>query len=378
MSTQFHWFIPSGGDGRHLVHTATRERHGAGRGTRPPAADYLVQVACVAEHAGFDGVMLPVGSYAQDGWLLAAAMALETRRLRFLVSVRPGLELPTHFAQKAATLQKLSGDRLQLNIVAGSAAQEQRAYGDFLEHDQRYERAEEFIRLARAVWKGEALQHAGRYFMADVGRLSAAVCDPAPPVFCGGASEIAERVSVAQGDVHALWGETPPMVAERLARLRRLAADSGRDPLGFALRIHVIARPTAHEAWAEAQRLLGGLSQEVVDIAQRKLARSESVGQARMRQLHQGKRIDDVRALEVYPNIWAGIGLVRGGAGTAIVGSHAQVAERIEEYRALGVTAFLLSGYPNLEEARVVGTHVLPRLRAPQGDPGAADAAARA
>ncbi|MDM0087165.1 MULTISPECIES: LLM class flavin-dependent oxidoreductase [unclassified Variovorax] len=370
MSTQFHWFIPSGGDGRHLVNTAVRSVRGGSRGTRAPEVDYLVQVARVAESAGFDGVMLPVGSYAQDGWLLAAAMSAETRHLRFLVSLRPGLELPTAQAQKAATLQQLSGGRLELNVVAGSAAQEQRAYGDFLDHDQRYERAEEFVHLVRAVWRGRPLQHAGRYYMADVGRLGAAVTDPAPPIYFGGASEIAERVSVAQADVHALWGETPPMVAERLERLRRLTAAQGRPPLGFALRIHVIARPTAEAAWAEADRLLRPLSQEVIDLAQRQLARSESVGQARMRALHQGRRVTDALSLEVYPNIWAGVGLVRGGAGTAIVGSYAQVAERMAEYRALGVTAFLLSGYPNLEEARVVGAHVLPLLR-PRAAPAA-------
>jgi alkanesulfonate monooxygenase len=363
MTTQFHWFIPSGGDSRHLINSAVRSLRGGARSTRAPDFGYLVQVARVSENAGFDGVMLPVGSYAQDGWLLAAAMAAATRRLRFLVSFRPGLELPTHLAQKAATFQRLSDGRLQLNVVAGSSTQDQRAYGDFLDHDARYERADECIRLARAVWRGDPLQHAGRYYMADVGRLAAAATSDVPPIFFGGASDIAERVSVAQADVHALWGETPPMVAERLERLRRLAAAQGRAPLGFALRIHVIARPTADEAWAEADRLLRALSQNVIDIAQRQLARSESVGQARMRGLHQGRHVDNARSLEVYPNIWAGVGLVRGGAGTAIVGSYRQVADRIAEYRALGVTAFLFSGYPNLEEARVVGEHVLPLVR---------------
>ncbi|KAF1049176.1 LLM class flavin-dependent oxidoreductase [Xylophilus sp.] len=354
-TTQYHWFISSGGDGRDLAPTGERRlRQGA---------DYLVQVARASERAGFDGVMLPLGAYALDGWLLAAAMAAETTRLRFLVSARPGLELPTLIAQKAATLQRLSLGRLQLNIVVGSSSHDQRAYGDFLEREQRYLRAQEFVAVVRALWRGEPALHAGRFYTADVAGLAAARLAEPPPVFVAGASDLAEQVSSAEADLHALWGETPPMVAERIARLAGQSRAHGRPPVGFALRIHVIARATAAAAWEEAARLLRGLSPQLIASAQQQLARSESVGQARMRALHQGRAVDDVRALEVYPNIWSGVGLVRGGAGTAIVGSYDEVAQRIEEYRGLGVGVFLLSGYPNLEEAAVVGRHVLPRLR---------------
>ncbi|MET0349294.1 MAG: LLM class flavin-dependent oxidoreductase, partial [Rhizobacter sp.] len=215
--------------------------------------------------------------------------------------------------------------------------------------------------VMRATWTGGPVRHAGAHYLVDSPGLPAART-AAPPVWLGGASDAALQVAAARADVHALWGETPPMVAERIAELRALARNAGRE-VDSALRIHVIARATEAEAWAEAGRLLSAVPQSLVDVAQRQLARSESVGQQRMRGLHRGRTTSRVRDLEVYPNVWSGVGLVRGGAGTAIVGSHAQVAERIHEYRALGVNRFILSGYPNLEEAREVGDQVLPRVR---------------
>jgi alkanesulfonate monooxygenase len=142
--------------------------------------------------------------------------------------------------------------------------------------------------------------------------------------------------------------------------MRSLAAEHDRT-LRFGIRLHVIAREREEDAWSEAERLLNDMPQEQIDIAQRRFAKQESVGQQRMVALHNGKL--DMEALTVAPNLWAGIGLVRGGAGTALVGSYAQVADRIREYEALGLDTFILSGYPHLEEAYVVGEHVLPRLR---------------
>ena len=361
MTREFLWFIPSGGDGHHLVNTGVRSVRGGGRGSRAPDLDYLALVARVAEQAGFDGAMLPTGLTSEDAWLVAAALTADTRRLGLLVSARPGMELPTTFAQKAATLQRLAEGRLRVHIVNGGSSEEQRGYGDFLDHDQRYARSREFLQVVRAAWAGGPLRHAGAHYLIDGPGLPAART-AAPPVWFGGASDAALRVGAEQADVHALWGETPPMVAERLAVLRPLAEAARRRP-SLALRIHVITRDTEAEAWDEADRLLRAVPQSLVDVAQRQLARSESVGQQRMRSLHRGRTVRRVRDLEVHPNVWSGVGLVRGGAGTALVGSHAQVAERLEEYRDVGVDRFILSGYPNLEEARRVGEQVLPRLQ---------------
>jgi alkanesulfonate monooxygenase len=146
--------------------------------------------------------------------------------------------------------------------------------------------------------------------------------------------------------VYLTWGEQPEQVVEKLDRVRKEAAAAGRE-LRFRIRLHVITRDTSDEAWAEAARILSTVDQADIDRAQAGLAHSESEGQRRMRELHEGR----TDKLEIYPNLWAGIGLLRGGAGTALVGSYEDVRDRILEYHALGIDEFILSGYPNLEEA---------------------------
>jgi alkanesulfonate monooxygenase len=181
-----------------------------------------------------------------------------------------------------------------------------------------------------------------------------------PPIYFGGASPAAEAIAAEHVDVYLLWGEPPGWVADRVANMTRLARERGRS-MRFGIRLHVIARATESEAWGVAERLLADMPQEQIEVAQKRFARQESVGQQRMVALHNGKL--DMEALTVAPNLWAGIGLVRGGAGTALVGSYDQVVERIREYAAIGLDTFILSGYPHLEEAYVVGEEILPRVR---------------
>ena len=183
--------------------------------------------------------------------------------------------------------------------------------------------------------------------------------DLVPEVYFGGSSPVAGEVAARHVDVYLTWGEPPAQVAEKIAWVRGLAAKEGRS-LRFGVRLHVITRDTSEQAWAEANRLLDGFGTETVRSVQAGLARSESEGQQRMLALHGGSR----DGLEIHPNLWAGIGLVRGGAGTALVGNHEEVAERIKEYAALGIEEFVLSGYPHLEEAYWFGEGVLPRLAA--------------
>ncbi len=165
--------------------------------------------------------------------------------------------------------------------------------------------------------------------------------------------------------MYLTWGEPLAAVAEKIAWVRRLAAQRGRT-ICFGIRLHVITRDSADDAWREARRLLDALGEDVVTAAQAGLARSESTGQSRMLALHASHRADgswrDPRALEIAPNLWAGVGLVRGGAGTALVGSHGEVAERVVEYAALGIDEFVFSGYPHLEELYWFGEGVLPQL----------------
>lgn len=354
------WFLPTNGDGRHLTSSGLPKSGYLQQGERAPTLDYLRQIVRAAELGGFDAIMVPTASGFEDPWLITSVLAQEVRRLKFLLTLRPGLELPAFTAQRAATLQQLSDNRLQLHVVSGSSRFEQRSLGDFFEHDQRYARTAEFLQLFQAVWAGRGGQHYGQHYRGvDIAPFSPAL--QAPAIYFGGASPAAEQVAAQQAQTCLMWCEPPAMIAERIQRLRGLAAERGRS-LRFGLRVHVFAAATSEAAWHHVEQLLEEIPAGAIDQAQRQMAAYESVGQSRQNRLVQG-RGRAARELEVAPNLWAGVGLVRGGAGTALVGSYTDVLERIEEYRALGVDTFILSGFPHLEEAIHLGSELLPRLR---------------
>ncbi|SBT43579.1 LLM class flavin-dependent oxidoreductase [Micromonospora narathiwatensis] len=357
MPLTFHWFLPTYGDSRNIVGGGHGVPVGTAGGARPASVGYLGQIARGAEQLGFVGVLTPTGAWCEDAWLSTAMLAQVTERLKFLVAFRPGLLSPTLAAQMASTFQRLSGGRLLLNVVTGGESAEQRAYGDFLDKDARYARTDEFLHVVRALWRGAQVDHTGAHLHVEGARLSR-LPDPVPPVYFGGSSAAAGPVAVRHSDVYLTWGEPPAQVAGKLDWIRGLAAEAGRE-LRFGIRLHVISRDTTDEAWAQARRLLDRIADADVRAVQEGLRRSESEGQRRMSALHGGSR----DGLEVAPNLWAGVGLVRGGAGTALVGSHTEVADRIAEYHALGIDEFILSGHPHLEEAYWFGEGVLPILR---------------
>jgi alkanesulfonate monooxygenase len=323
---------------------------------REPTVAYLGQIASAVEELGFVGVLTPTGSFCEDAWLSTAMLCAVTDRLKFLVAFRPGFYSPTLAAQMGATFQRQSEGRLLVNVVTGGERAEQRAYGDFLEKDDRYARTDEFLTIVRDLWAGRDVDYSGR-FLAVEGASLAAPPDPIPRVYFGGSSPAALAVAARHADVYLTWGEPPDQVADKLEEVRRRATALGR-AVRFGIRLHVITRDRSEDAWVEAARLLAALDPDRIAEAQSGLATSQSEGQRRMRELHGGGTDN----LEVAPNLWAGVGLARGGAGTALVGSHAEVAERILEYHALGVDEFILSGYPNLEEAYWFGEGVLPIL----------------
>ena len=357
MSLRFHWFLPTNGDGRDIVGGGHGVATGAAGAIRPPSVQYLGQIARSAEQLGFEGALTPTGAWCEDAWLTCAMLTEVTERLKFLVAFRPGMMSPTLSAQMAATFQRQSRGRLLLNVVTGGESAEQRAYGDFLSKDERYARTGEFLDIVTSLWRGETVTRTGPHLRVEDARL-ARLPAPVPDVYFGGSSQAAGPVAAAYSDVYLTWGEPPAAVDAKLRWVEELAAAAGRT-LRFGIRLHVISRDTADEAWRQAARLIEHVDDEMISKVQAGLARSESEGQRRMRKLHDG---GDRHHLTIAPNLWAGVGLVRGGAGTALVGSHAEVADRIEEYASLGITEFILSGYPHLEEAYWFGEGVLPIL----------------
>ncbi|AWB84915.1 LLM class flavin-dependent oxidoreductase [Corynebacterium liangguodongii] len=362
MALTFHWFLPTAGDARTIVGGG----HGAATSgsSRPITRSYLAQIALAAEENGFDSVLTPTGAECEDSWLTDASLIDATTTLKFLIAFRPGQIGPTLSAQMAATFQRLSNNRLNVNIVTGGEDAEQRAYGDYLTKQQRYARTAEFLHIVTALWRGETVEFEGTYLRVNNARLSNPP-EVVPRVFFGGSSPAAGEVAARFADTYLTWGEPPAQVSEKIAWINSLAHRAGRE-LSHGIRLHVISRDTSEEAWSVAEKLIENISPDQVAKAQAGLATSASEGQRRMAQLHdRGKAFGSssrARDFEVSPNLWAGIGLVRGGAGTALVGSHAEVADRIEEYAACGLEHFILSGYPNLEETYHFGEGVVPEL----------------
>ena len=364
MSIALHWYLPTHGDGRTLLQAGaaaqllqTTRRSDSFGGGREATIDYLAQVARAAQEAGFDAALTPTGTTCHDAWVTCAALSQVVDRLRFLVAFRPGSIAPTLAAQQAATFQRHSGGRLLLNIVTGGDDEEQRRFGDDLSKDERYARTDEFLTVLRGAWSGEPFDFHGEHLWTE-GAVALGM-EQAPEIYFGGASDAALRVAARHADVALTWGDPPPKLAGHLERVRALADEAGRE-LRFGVRLHVIARDSAQEAWAAADALIADADDATIAAFQERLARASSEGQRRMRALHGGNR----DALEVYPNLWAGIGLLRNGAGTALVGSHEQVADLMAEYLEIGITEFILSGYPHVEEAYAFGEGVLPVLRA--------------
>jgi len=351
------WFLPTHGDSRYL---GTRE------GAREVNYDYLRQIAQAADQLGYYGVLTPTGRSCEDPWVVTASLIGATRNLRFLVAVRPGLTQPALAARMAASFDRLSGGRLLVNLVTGGDTKELEGDGLFLNHDERYAAAAEFIRVWREIvarsHTQEDFDFQGTYLQVKGARLLyPPVQKPYPPIWFGGSSEAAHNLAAEQVETYLTWGEPPSEVKKKFDDVRQRAALQGRK-IRFGVRLHVIVRETEEEAWAAADSLISKVDDETIARAQETFTRMDSEGQRRMAALH-GKSKGRTRAdLEIEPHLWAGIGLVRTGAGSAIVGNPEQVAAKIKEYQQVGAEAFILSGYPHLEEAYRFAELVFPLL----------------
>ena len=343
------WFIPTHGDGRYL---------GSDLHARAMSLDYLGQIARAADACGYFGVLLPTGRSCEDSWVVASALVPLTRHLRFLVAVRPGLMQPSLAARMAATLDRLSEGRTLINVVTGGDPREMAGDGLFLDHATRYAVTDEFLTIWRRLMGGETVTWRGEHLAVEGARLLfPPIQSPYPPLYFGGSSSAGQEVASTHCDVYLTWGEPLEAVREKLAAAQAAAVAKGRR-FSFGIRLHVIVRESSEEAWAEANRLISQIDDKTIAAARASFGRFDSEGQRRMAALHDGRR----DRLLVGPNLWAGIGLVRGGAGTALVGNPQEVAERMREYMTIGIDRFILSGYPHLEECYRFAELVFPLL----------------
>jgi alkanesulfonate monooxygenase len=347
MTIDIGWFLPSMGDSEII-----------GPPTREPTVDYLVDVAKAAENAGFNFALIPVGTTCQDAWLVAALVGARTEKLKFLVAMRPGFVSPTVAAKMSNTLDQQLKGRVLINIVTGGFPVELNADGDFLDHDLRYERTQEFMQVVRKAWTlGKGWDHEGKYYKVQGGFVYPEPYQkPHPPFYFGGASDAAKIVGAEETDVYLLWGETVDMVRERIEDMKQRAAAAGR-ALRFGLRIHVVTRETDAEARAAAEGLVGEIPERFQKMMEKHHAGGESEGEKRQREL-----VASAKDGWLTDHLWSGIGQARLGVGTALVGSGESVARCMQEYVDLGIDTFILSGYPHREEAERFGKYVMPHF----------------
>jgi alkanesulfonate monooxygenase len=351
------WFCQLAADGEFI---------GSGP-TRRPTLHYLSSLVETAAEMGFSSLLTATNFHAEnDAWTASVATLARTRGAGLLVAVRPGMFHPAVFAKMASTAATLFPGRVRINVVTGSNPAENAMYGDHETHDMRYARTHEWIALMRRLWTEPVVDYAGTFYKCQGAKLEPKP-DPAIPVYLGGHSEAAQRLAAELADVYLVWADTVDGITARLATMR-FAETIARRHVPWGMRCHVIVRETEAEAWAAADRLISRIDPAVRAAFVEAAGRTDSEGQRRQIALSTGT------SLVIEDNLWAGVGLARTGVGVAIVGNPEQVEAKLRAYQALGVSTFILSGYPHLEECRRFGELVMPRLRAS----GAAPATARA
>ncbi|PUE66940.1 FMNH2-dependent alkanesulfonate monooxygenase [Arcobacter lacus] len=357
MALDIFWFIPTFGDNRYL---------GSKDQSRVSDFDYVKQVAVAADTLGYDGVLIPTGRSCEDPFVVASSLIGVTSKLKFLVALRPGLLQPALAARIASTLDRFSNGRVAFNLVAGGDKDELEGDGLFQDSDERYETAAEFVDLwkeiLRASYEKELVNFDGKHYKTKNAKLLyPPVQRPHPPLFFGGSSQKAHELAAQKVDLYITWGETPKAVKAKIEDVKEKALKYGRS-IKFGIRLHVIVRDTEEEAWSAAEKLISKLDDEKINASQNALQKLDSEGQRLMTALTNGGKARTREELEISPNLWAGIGLVRGGCATALVGNPEIVAQRIQEYVDLGIDTFVFSGYPHLEESFRFAELVFPLL----------------
>jgi alkanesulfonate monooxygenase len=306
-----------------------------------------------AERNGFDSILCPSGyALGIDSIAFAGGVAPQTSRMRLLVAVRCGEMWPPQLARQLATLDRMLGSRLAVNIISSDLPGAPVASG------ARYQRTRECMQLLRALLDGKGVSQRGEFYSLDLEPPAVrTVSGRAPLFYFGGLSEPARRVAAEEADVYLMWPEPMPAVAALLDDMRARAAKVGRT-LRFGYRVHVIVRESEAGARAAARKLLSRLDAETGDAIRNRSLDAASEGVRRQAEMRSSS--DDEGYIE--DRLWTGIGRARSGCGAAIVGDPDQVVAKLRAYAALGIEAFILSGYPHADECDHVARYVLPQL----------------
>jgi alkanesulfonate monooxygenase len=326
-----------------------------------PAIDigYVEQFARAHEEAGFDRVLVPHQSTSPDALLTVAHAASVTQRVHFMLAHRPGFVAPTLAARQLATLDHYSGGRLAVHIISGGDDTEQRRDGDFLSHDERYARTDEYVSILRRIWTSDApFDHEGKYYRFERGLSEVKpLQQPHIPIYFGGASAPALEIAGRHADVYALWGESKAQVREQVTRVRAEAAKHGRT-VRFSVSFRPILAATEATAWERAEHIL----EET-----KRLRAAQGLGVGGPAQSEGARRLLAAAgtADRADERLWTAVAKEIGGRSnsTALVGTPEQVGDTLAEYYALGVTTFLIRGFDPLEDALDYGRTLIPATR---------------
>lgn len=358
---EFGWFIPTTGDGPHIGVQPERES----------TPEYMVNIAQEAEKAGYEFALIPAGGDCLDAWIVGSYIASQTKSFKSLVAMRPGLMAPILAARMGATLDRITGGRAMINVVTGHYPDDLKATGDLLHisHDERYDRTREFMEIVKGVWNDaerRGLDYKGKYYEIE-GGLSRPLPlqQPYPPLYFGGSSTAGKKVAAELADVYLMWAEPLAWIQDQIAEmeghlkeLHRTKGISRR--LRYGLRAQIVVRDTEEEAWRAAWEIISKADPKLKDSSEKLHARTDATNQKRQMDLWQQSKDQDY---VIGPNLWSGLSAIRGGGAVAIVGTPEQVATRIMEFVDIGISTFILSGYPHLEEARRSGEAVLPLVK---------------
>ncbi|WP_256865493.1 LLM class flavin-dependent oxidoreductase [Paenibacillus sp. 32352] len=362
---EFGWYMPTRGDGPYI-------------GVKPERVvdtAYMIRVAQAVENAGYTFALIPTGGACTDAWVMGATLAAHTKIFKPLIAMRPGLIAPALAARMGASLDEVTGGRALFNIVTGSSAEDMKAMGDMLAYDKeaRYERTTEYIKIVRQLWinsqgvRGnqllanhsgekeiELLDYSGKYFSLEGGvSYPSPVQRPHPPFYFGGSSAAAKRLAAEIADVYLMWAEPVDWIREQIEEVEyhrlRLKAEQGIDrTIRYGIRAQVFVRDTEEEAWEAAREIISKVDPVTLRETETRFQHAESEGQQRQNRVRQLAANNDY---VIGPNFWAGLSSIRGGGAMAFVGTPDQVADRFIEFIDIGVSSFILSGYPNLEES---------------------------
>lgn len=355
MTLKFHWMLPKGGevalDGRQSQREAARYRIESMQSSSPAVRPDLTgwtHFARHAEDAGIDSVLISFSRYEPDPFLVACALGQAVDKLGFIIAYRSGLMQPTTFVQQMNTVSALVQGRVSFNIVAGSSSEEQRGYGDYLSHDERYARAEEFLAVCNAFWRANGdVNFEGKYYRVEQAKLATpfvAADKKSPEIFVSGHSEQSEHLASSQGTCWLRVAESPKKLEPIVARTRERGT-------GVCLRCCLLCRPTREEAIKAAQSLLPA------DAAE-----STTTMKDDSQMYREG---NELKSDAFWPEPWLWTGLVPhyGPVWTTMIGTPDELASAFLGYKRIGVTEFIISGWPEVDTVDTFGREILPRIK---------------